>query len=59
MEWTLTDEHLILLSGATGYIGGRLLNALDTRGHRLRSLGEGGRKQLKGIDRQRLYEVVW
>jgi uncharacterized protein YbjT (DUF2867 family) len=32
------DERLILLTGATGYIGGRLLKALEARGHRVRCL---------------------
>jgi uncharacterized protein YbjT (DUF2867 family) len=32
------DERLLLLTGATGYIGGRLLKALETRQHRLRCL---------------------
>ncbi len=38
MESTPPDERLILLTGATGYVGGRLLKTLDTRGHRLRCL---------------------
>jgi uncharacterized protein YbjT (DUF2867 family) len=29
-------QHLILLTGATGYVGGRLLSALETRGCRVR-----------------------
>ena len=35
-----TDEHdgLILLTGATGYIGGRLLKALEDSGCRVRCL---------------------
>ncbi len=33
-----SDPSLILLTGATGYIGGRLLLALETQGHRLRCL---------------------
>jgi len=32
------DDRLILLTGATGYVGGRLLKALEARGHRLRCL---------------------
>jgi len=32
------DDRLILLTGATGYIGGRLLAALEARGHRVRCL---------------------
>ena len=35
---TSADERLILLTGATGYIGGRLLKALEARGHRVRCL---------------------
>jgi uncharacterized protein YbjT (DUF2867 family) len=35
---TPADERLILLTGATGYIGGRLLRTLEARGHRLRCL---------------------
>jgi uncharacterized protein YbjT (DUF2867 family) len=35
---TPPDERLILLTGATGYIGGRLLKALEAQGHRLRCL---------------------
>ncbi|UCH87396.1 MAG: DUF2867 domain-containing protein [Dehalococcoidia bacterium] len=31
-------QRLILLTGATGYVGGRLLRALEARGHRLRCL---------------------
>ena len=38
MESTPSDERLILLTGATGYVGGRLLKALEVRGHRLRCL---------------------
>ncbi|MDE3135240.1 MAG: SDR family oxidoreductase [Acidobacteriota bacterium] len=32
------DSPLILLTGATGYIGGRLLAELESKGHRLRCL---------------------
>lgn len=32
------DDRLILLTGATGYVGGRLLRVLENRGHRLRCL---------------------
>jgi uncharacterized protein YbjT (DUF2867 family) len=32
------EQSLILLTGATGYIGGRLLQVLQQRGHRLRCL---------------------
>jgi uncharacterized protein YbjT (DUF2867 family) len=32
------DRPLILLTGATGYVGGRLLKVLEHRGHRLRCL---------------------
>ena len=28
------DDRLILLTGATGYVGGRLLRVLEHRGHR-------------------------
>jgi len=35
---TPSDERLILLTGATGYVGGRLLKALEAQGHRLRCL---------------------
>jgi uncharacterized protein YbjT (DUF2867 family) len=38
MESTPSDERLILVTGATGYVGGRLLKALEARGHRLRCL---------------------
>jgi uncharacterized protein YbjT (DUF2867 family) len=38
MESTPSDERLILLTGATGYVGGRLLKALEAQGHRLRCL---------------------
>ncbi len=41
----MTSDHdpngssgLILLTGATGYVGGRLLGALEARGHRVRCL---------------------
>lgn len=34
----MTARPLILLTGATGYVGGRLLRALETAGHRLRCL---------------------
>lgn len=34
----LPAPSLILLTGATGYVGGRLLQALEERGHRLRCL---------------------
>ncbi len=33
-----SDSHLILLTGATGYIGGRLLPLLERRGVRVRCL---------------------
>jgi uncharacterized protein YbjT (DUF2867 family) len=33
-----TSNRLILLTGATGYVGGRLLKALEERGHRVRCL---------------------
>ncbi|HZI88782.1 MAG TPA: NAD(P)H-binding protein, partial [Pyrinomonadaceae bacterium] len=32
------DDRLILLTGATGYVGGRLLRVLERQGHRLRCL---------------------
>ena len=32
------DDHLILLTGATGYIGGRLLKALEDSGKRVRCM---------------------
>ncbi len=32
------NEKLVLLTGATGYIGGRLLKALEVAGHRVRCL---------------------
>ena len=32
------DDRLILLTGATGYIGGRLLPVLEQQGHRVRCL---------------------
>ena len=35
---TPSDPGLILLTGATGYVGGRLLQALQQRGHRVRCL---------------------
>ncbi|MCJ7498968.1 NAD(P)H-binding protein [bacterium] len=34
----LKDENLILVTGATGYIGGRLLTALEKRGKKVRCL---------------------
>lgn len=34
----MPDRPLILLTGATGYVGGRLLRALEASGHRLRCL---------------------
>ena len=37
-EMALRDENLILIAGATGYIGGRLRMALEERGQRLRCL---------------------
>ena len=33
-----TDPKLILLTGATGYVGGRLLHALEAAGHHVRCL---------------------
>ena len=41
MSETLTmvgDRPLILLTGATGYVGGRLLKALEQAGHHVRCL---------------------
>ncbi len=37
---TSPENHpgLILIAGATGYVGGRLLHALESRGHRVRCL---------------------
>ena len=32
------DDRLILLTGATGYVGGRLLRVLEQQGHRIRCL---------------------
>src|SRR5678815_364774 len=32
------DDRVILLTGATGYVGGRLLRVLEHRGHRVRCL---------------------
>ncbi|MGD8240908.1 MAG: NAD(P)H-binding protein, partial [Armatimonadota bacterium] len=32
------DDSPVLLTGATGYIGGRLLTALEAAGHRVRCL---------------------
>ena len=32
------DDRLILLTGATGYVGGRLLRVLEHQGHRVRCL---------------------
>jgi uncharacterized protein YbjT (DUF2867 family) len=34
----MATDRLMLLTGATGYIGGRLLKMLETRGHRVRCL---------------------
>jgi len=34
----MSDAGLILLTGATGYVGGRLLSLLEKRGHRVRCL---------------------
>ena len=34
----MPSERLILLTGATGYVGGRLLHALEARGERVRCL---------------------
>ena len=37
-EMALKDENLILVTGATGYVGGRLLIALEKRGKKVRCL---------------------
>jgi uncharacterized protein YbjT (DUF2867 family) len=34
----MTDPRLVLLTGATGYVGGRLLSALEAEGRRLRCM---------------------
>lgn len=33
-----SDSNVILLTGATGYVGGRLLYSLEAAGHRVRCL---------------------
>jgi uncharacterized protein YbjT (DUF2867 family) len=38
MGTTAEQSGLVLITGATGYVGGRLLEALETRGHRLRCI---------------------
>ena len=35
---SIASERVILLTGATGYVGGRLLRALEARGERVRCL---------------------
>ena len=35
---TPTDQNLVLLTGATGYVGGRMLKVLEREGYRLRCL---------------------
>jgi len=35
---SVTDNRLILITGATGYVGGRLLSELERKGHRIRCL---------------------
>ena len=51
----MTDERLILLTGATGYVGGRLLHALEERGEPLVEIqvvgttGDGLAVQLDGL----------
>jgi len=34
----LTENTLVLLTGATGYVGGHLLRSLESKGHRVRCL---------------------
>ena len=34
------EPSVILLTGATGYIGGRLLRLLEKQGYRVRGLGQ-------------------
>jgi len=36
--FVINPEHVILLTGASGYVGGRLLRALEAKGHRVRCL---------------------
>lgn len=43
-----TDKPLILVSGATGYVGGRLIPRLLEQGYRVRALVRGGSKRLVG-----------
>jgi uncharacterized protein YbjT (DUF2867 family) len=38
IEADTDNSSLILLTGATGYVGGRLLRSLEAQGHRLRCL---------------------
>lgn len=38
MRLSLDTDRLVLLTGATGYVGGRLLTALTASGHRVRCL---------------------
>lgn len=38
MTREICDDRLILLTGATGYVGGRLLRVLEHQGHRVRCL---------------------
>ena len=51
---TLADRaRLILLTGATGYVGGRLLHALEERGERVRCLSRRPEYLLRGASPRR------
>lgn len=52
------DQPLILVTGATGYVGGRLIPRLLEKGCRVRVLVRGGAERLNGRSWQNQVEIV-
>ena len=53
-----SNKPLILVTGATGYVGGRLIPKLLAQGYRVRALVRGGKNRLNGRSWRDSVEVV-